>query len=389
MKRRNRIIVALAVVAGSLGAVVLLTKLSVGSRGPLSGLFERAGTAVGSLEQAIRRRVVGPGRAQDLAWVERYRTNVALLRQPDSVLLGAYESGIPASLEGVGGLERSLGLSLPIIQAYSAWGDKPEQRFPLRLVRAIWDYGSIPMITWEPWLVDFENSLHPDLPLRDARDKSGMGAVASGRYDFYIDAWAAEAAKFGKPIFVRFGHEMNDPYRYPWGPQNNTKEEYIAAWRRVVDRFRAAGADNVLWVWSPHVAYQYWELYYPGDAYVDWTATGVLNYGPIAQWSSWWSIAEIFGTRYAELEKFGKPLMLAEFGSLKVGGDRAAWYRDALTALPTRYPAVKAVLFFEVGRDQTVTYQTLDWTVAGDTAMARVIREAARGWAPGQSVGGR
>jgi beta-mannanase len=83
-------------------------------------------------------------------------------------------------------------------------------------------------------------------------------------------------------VFVRFAHEMNDPYRYPWGPQHNTKEEFIAAWRHVVERFRAAGAGNVIWVWSPHVAYEYWDLYYPGDEFVDWAATGVLNFGPIA-----------------------------------------------------------------------------------------------------------
>jgi hypothetical protein len=39
----------------------------------------------------------------------------------------------------------------------------------------------------------------------------------------------------------------------------------------------------------------HWELHYPGDAYVDWVATGALNSGPIAQWSQWWSFDKIFG----------------------------------------------------------------------------------------------
>jgi hypothetical protein len=277
-------------------------------------------------------------------------------------------------------------LPLPLIQIYVAWGDKPEQRFPLRIVSAIWDYGSLPVVTWEPWLTDFENVQHPNLPLRNVREQRGMAAVASGQYDFYIDAWAADAAQFGKPLMVRLGHEMNDPYRYPWGPQNNTKEEYIAMWRHVVGRFRAAGATNVLWVWSPHVAYEYWDLYYPGDEWVDWTATGVLNYGPIAHWSEWWSFDQIFGTRYARLAAFGKPIMVAEFGSLAVGGDRTAWYRDALGSLPAKYPMVKALLFFEVAGDQTVTYQRIDWTVSGDSALVQAIRQAAQRWAPGVST---
>jgi hypothetical protein len=379
MRRRYRILVVLSVIVGAVLGIVLLTRISVGARGPLSALGDRAGVVVAAIEQAARRRISGPGRAGEMTWLERYRQDITLLRRPDSILLGAYEGRLPASLEGVGELERTLGMQFPLIQIYTAWGDKPDQRFPLRLVRAIRDYGSIPVITWEPWLTDFENTLHPHLPLRTARDRHGMGAVAEGQYDFYLDAWAREAAEYAHPLMIRFGHEMNDPYRYPWGPQNNTKEEYIAAWRHVVERFRAAGATNVLWVWSPHVAYEYWELYYPGDEYVDWAATGALNYGPIAQWSQWWSFAEIFGTKYATLSALGKPIMVAEFGSLAVGGDRAAWYREALAALPHTYPAVKALLFFEVGRDQTVTYQAIDWRIATDSAVLGAIRETAGG----------
>jgi hypothetical protein len=245
-----------------------------------------------------------------------------------------------------------------------------------KTLTAIDRLGSIGMVTWEPWLATFESARHAHLPLREARDRHGLAHVARGDYDFYIDAWVTEAARFGKPVFVRLAHEMNDAYRYPWGPQHNTKEEFIAAWRHVVERARAAGATNIIWVWSPHVAYQFWELYYPGDAYVDWVATGVLNFGPIAQWSQWWSFAEIFGKHYPELKSFGKPIMVAEFGSLAVGGDRAAWYDQALRALPTEYPAVRALLFFNVQGDQTVTYQKVDWTVTGDSALVRVIADA-------------
>lgn len=383
MKRRYRIVVSLAVLAGAASAVLLLGRLSTSTRGPLAGTLERVGAGIAAVEFRVRRRFAGPGRAESLAWFDRYRRDADLLRRPDSLLLGAFEGAVPNTLDGVGTLEQSLGVSLPLIQVYTAWGDKPEQRFPLRMVTAIWDYGSLPVITWEPWLTDFESSLHAQLPLRNARDRGGMAAVAGGLYDFYIDRWATDAAAYGRPLLVRLGHEMNDPYRYPWGPQNNTKEEFIAMWRHVVGRFRAAGATNVLWVWSPHVAYQYWELYYPGNEWVDWTATGVLNYGPIAQWSMWWTFDQIFSTKYQELARFGKPVMVAEFGSLAVGGDRSAWYREALTSLPARYPMVKGLLFFEVARDQTITYQAIDWTVAQDSATLEAIRGAALPWAPG------
>jgi beta-mannanase len=175
---------------------------------------------------------------------------------------------------------------------------------------------------------------------------------------------------------------MNDPYRYPWGPQNNEPQHFIAAWRRVVDRFRAAGADNVVWVWAPHVAYAGYEVYWPGDDYVDWVATGALNYGTVAYWSQWWGFDLIFGQHYDFLAGFGKPLMIAELGSLAVGGDRAAWYRDALEGLTQRFPSVKAVLFFHVEGDATVTAQALDWSFTRDSTVTRAVREGLSGESP-------
>jgi len=379
--RRQRLVVVLVFLACAAASVAGLAALGSASTGPLSSALGWLGALTGSVEHRVRDRLEGPGRRTRLAWATPYRDGAERLRRPDVVLLGAYDGAIPRTLDGVVALEDRIGAPLPIVQAYAAWGDRPEQQFPVQLLTAIAGLGSIPLVTWEPWLSDFESGRHPEIALRDARDRHGLAAVARGDYDFYIDAWAASAARFGKPIMIRFGHEMNDPYRYPWGPQNNTKEEYVAAWRHVVDRFRRASATNVVWVWSPHVAYEYWDLYYPGDEYVDWVATGVLNFGPIAQWSKWWTVEEIFGTKYERLASFGKPIMIAELGSLAVGGDRATWYREALSSLPTRYPAVKGLLFFQVRDDQTVTYQKVDWTFTDDSLVTSAVRSSL-GWAP-------
>lgn len=378
MRRRDRLLLTATLLLGGLAGVGLLTAIGSAGDGPLSGFVSSVATVAGSLEHHLTRILSGPGRSANLKWFEQYRTRPELLRKPDAVLLGAFDGGIPATLDGVVKLEQQIGTTLPLIQLYTAWGDKPDEQFPAEVVTAIWDMGSIPIITWEPWLNDFESARHSTVALRETRDRHGMGAVARGDYDFYVDQWAAEATKFGKPIFVRFGHEMNDPYRYPWGPQNNSKEDYIAAYRHVVQRFRQDGAKDVIWVWSPHLAYKYWETYYPGDKYVDWVATGALNYGPIAQWSQWWSFQEIFGAKYPALAAFGKPIMIAEFGSLAVGGDRAAWYRDALADFPTRFPAVRSVVFFNVKSDQSATQQKVDWTFADDTLTLHAVARAAQ-----------
>jgi hypothetical protein len=380
MKRRHRIAVVAAFLVCAAGAVMGLSALGTASEGPLSATLGWLGAVTAVIEHRVRDRLRGTPRRSTLAWLEPYRTSAERLRNPDVTLLGAFDGDAPRTLDGVLALEARVRAPMALMQVYGAWGDKPKQQFPVSVLTAIEGLGSIPLVTWEPWLTDFESARHPGIPLRDGRDQHGLAAVARGDYDFYIDAWAAQAARFKQPFFVRFAHEMNDPYRYPWGPQNNTKEEYIGAWRHVIDRFRRAGATNVLWVWSPHVAYEYWDLYYPGDAYVDWVATGVLNFGPIAQWSRWWSVAEIFGTKYERLASFGKPVMIAEFGSLAVGGDRAAWYRDALASMPVKYPAVRALVFFQARDDQTVTYQRVDWTFTSDSLVTQAVRESL-GWA--------
>ncbi|MFN2316713.1 MAG: glycoside hydrolase family 26 protein [Gemmatimonadales bacterium] len=380
MKRHHRVLVSVLVVAISVVLVGSLVLVGRESGGPIRAALDAVGGVVSRTEARMARRLRGPGRAEALQWLAPIRTNADSLRQPGEILLGAFTDEIPASLDGVLRLEDSLGTALAVIQAYTAWGDRPDQQFPRRIVEAIRDLGSIPLVTWEPWLVDFENRLHPHLPLRDDRDRGGLAAIAAGQYDFYLDAWAREAVRFGSPLLVRLAHEMNDAYRYPWGPHNNQPADFVAAWRHVVERFRAAGAHNVVWVWAPHVAYEGYEWFYPGDDVVDWVGTGTLNYGTVALWSQWWSFDEIFGRHYERLAGFGKPIMIAEFGTLAVGGDRPAWYRAALADLPARFPLVRALLFFHVKADATITYQALDWAFTEDGASLAAIREAVRGW---------
>ncbi len=145
--------------ASSIAVVGLLTRFNSASEGPIAGTLDWLGTTVGSIEHGIRQRLKGGlGRSGELAWFGPYRTDADRLRHPDAVLLGAYDSAIPETLDGVVELERTIGTTLPLVQLYAAWGDKPGQRFPVQLATAIWDMGSAPVITWEPWLTDFENT---------------------------------------------------------------------------------------------------------------------------------------------------------------------------------------------------------------------------------------
>jgi hypothetical protein len=365
---------ALATLAATLLGVTYLREIAGTG---LSRYAAEAGAWLGSTELALSNAAaerIG-GRAI------RDRSELA---RPRSLLLGAHDDGLPSSVSGLLALEKALSEPLLFMQLYNAWGDGSDHTFPIREARAVWAAGSVPLITWEPWLSAFDSGKHEHLRPVSERDHGGLADIAAGHYDFYVDAWARTAAAFEHPLFVRFAHEMNDSYRYPWGPSHNPNpEHFVAAFRHVVQRFRAAGALNVLWVWAPSISYAGYETRYPGASFVDWVGTGVLNYGNAARWSRFQSADEILRAHYARLAAYGKPLMIAEFGSVASGGDRARWYEDALAMLPRSYPAVRALLFFHVQTDRTVTNEPLRWSFADDVS---VVAAARRGLARGRAA---
>ncbi|HET7706813.1 MAG TPA: glycosyl hydrolase [Thermoanaerobaculia bacterium] len=342
----------------------------------LDWISQRASDAEGAALTSVRQNA----RRDYLEPMKPTLESVAALKNPPKILFGAYDGGFPHDTSGFAKLETQVRYRFPIISFYSAWGDQPDQQFPVRMVETIDRLGSVPMITWEPWVTDFDNRLRPNLPSKADREYASLAAIAKGEYDFYVSPWAEAAARFGKPMFLRFAHEMNDPYRYPWGPQNgNRPDDFIAAWRRVHDIFQKKGATNVIWVWSPHISMPWFEYYYPGDHVVDWVGMGILNYGTVASWSRWWSLHQILDKAYPTLAKFNKPMMIAEMGTLAQGGDVLVWYQQAFYQLEHTYGRVRSIIFFNQPNDVTMSSYPLNWTVGQDPRAAEfVAKELAR-----------
>ncbi|MGZ8708976.1 MAG: glycoside hydrolase family 26 protein [Thermoanaerobaculia bacterium] len=322
------------------------------------------------------RNARGASRAEYLAPMRTTLNSVTALRTPSSMLFGIYDGGFPNTFAGLEQLEARVNYKFPIVSFYSAWGDKPTQQFPIRMAETVHAMGSVPMITWEPWVVDFDERLRTNLPPVAEREYASLAAIARGEYDFYIAPWARAAAAYRHPVLLRFAHEMNDPYRYPWGPQNgNRPDDFVAAWKHVHLVFQKMGATNVLWVWSPHISMPWFEYYYPGAEYVDWIGVGVLNYGTIASWSRWWSFHQILEKAYPQLLNLQKPIMISEFGTLSQGGDMAEWYRQAFYHMTHTYSrGVRAVVFFNQANDITISPEyPLDWTVTQNVRATEVV----------------
>ena len=380
VKRSNRIFTTLGAIVLGIALVALIVFAGDKTRGPLENLFTSMSDMVRKIEKHFilqKREGIRKGK---LAWFTAYKSNLDSLKHPKTILLGAFDNNTTESFASIIDLEDTLKTSFPLIHLFTAWGSKPEQEFPKEQVEAILACGSLPVITWEPWLTDFDAGDYPHLRKKEQRDKGGLADVAQGDYDTYISTWAKEVKSVQEPVFLRIGHEMNDPYRYPWGPHNNSAEDFIDAWKHIFHLFDSIGARNVIWIWSPHPAHGFYEAFYPGDEFVDYVGVTALNYGVVANWSKWWTFQEIAGNYYQELAAFNKPLMITEFGSLVIGGNRSEWFGEALADLPEKYPKVKSILFFHFSNDNTTTEQSLNWYIIDDTITTRTIINQLQQW---------
>ncbi len=258
-KRLFNVLIALVI---GYSVIYGLAAVSKSSKGPLGGFLENMGDMVQNIEHDAILGKREKNREDKLSWFKDQRKNKHSLLKTKYILFGASDDSKGESYENIINLEDSLALTFPIIHIYKAWGENPEYKFPKNEVNAIVRIGSVPMITWEPWLGKFSKENFPKIKDPEIRNNHGLKSVANGDYDLFIKEWAAEAKKVGYPIYLRMGHEMNDPYRYPWGPQNNDPSEFVAAFRPVHDVFDSVGAYNVIWIWSPHLTYGKFKEYY-------------------------------------------------------------------------------------------------------------------------------
>ena len=285
---------------------------------------------------------------------------------------GAYidfgETEDDVTLEQIEGFEEAVGKRQAIVASSSYWG---EQSFPLHNLEIITRHNAIPLIYWSPWDKPYVMERGPD--------RFSLNAIVAGKWDAYIDSWARQAKSFERPIFVAWGLEMNGNW-FPWsgcfygGGEQISKDVYAGpdlykrAYRYVVDRVRAIGAQNIIWVFHAE-DYSYpvdkWNQlaeYYPGDDYVDWL--GMSAYGKQFRDEPWVSASETMINAYDDLCKLNrnKPVMLAEWGigEFPKVGDKAQWITEAFQVMKTRFPRLKAAVFWsERWENDDGTYSNL------------------------------
>lgn len=276
----------------------------------------------------------------------------ALLPPAGRRLWGLYRPELPWDDRRLDSLSAAFGTVPGVASWYQSWGDGGDHAFKTEAVREASRRGLAAMVTWEPWLSEFR-----DRPVLDP--ESSLVRVARGDYDGYVREWARAAVRARRPFFLRPMHELGNPW-YGWSVQHgNPPAVQIAAWRRIVGIFRAEGARNVAFVWTPYETAD--TLAWPGSEWVDWIGLDVFNYGDLDH-GSWLPFAALLEHQLAPVRRFGKPVLVAEVGTSAVGGDPSDWWRDTFASLGGgAFPEVRAVVAFDDPAWRHASGVLVDW----------------------------
>lgn len=277
------------------------------------------------------------------------------------------------ALEMVEDFETLVGKHQAIIASSSYWG---EQDFPTANLKVVWRHGSLPLVFWSPWDKPYTQNRGPD--------KFSLTSIIEGKWDAYIDKWGDAARDFGHPMIVSFANEMNGEW-FPWcgiyygadqwdDAAKNWKgpETFRRAYRHVVDRVRARGATNVKWMFHtnnysyPMETWNFAPAYFPGSDYVDWL--GLSVYGQQFKDEPNPDIKSLVDWPYQEMCGLDptKPVMIAEWAtgefpnSFNGGIRKPEWIQRALYQFRTRYPRVKAAVYWhERWQNEDQSYSNL------------------------------
>ncbi len=286
---------------------------------------------------------------QDIA--ESGGSTITATQESSGAFMGIYHPDAPFEKGVLKQLREKTKGNIAVMMWFQPWGQSGRFKFNVEAMAEVREEGVVPMISWEPW----DPGPNPrDLKIPESEPKYKLSNLLRGDADPYIREWASDVATYGGPIFLRPMHEMNGNW-YPWGGTVNGNEptEFVEVWRHIYRIFEEVGATNVTWVWSinvnglPREERNRSEVYYPGDEFVDWVGISGFNWGAAESWSKWESFSDVFESTYRRLAEYGKPIMITEFSSVEVGGDKAKWIDETFDAIKSEYPEIRGLVWYD------------------------------------------
>ncbi len=191
------------------------------------------------------------------------------------------------------------------------------------------------LITVEPWTWTQDERNTPQA-LRDG--------ILSGRYDVNMREICGVVDTLQSPASIRWGHEMEHADGQfiwaGWAP-----EDYIAAYRRMVEVCRAA-APRTRFVWSP-LGHVNLTEYYPGADVVDIVGLSIFGFQTFEHdiLGRELRYEDLLRERYARVAPFRKPVIVAELGYTGNADYVQAW-EDAVRVPHPEMAYLVGVVYF-------------------------------------------
>ena len=199
-----------------------------------------------------------------------------------------YEPDAPNSYNDIDQFAQKIGRQPNLVSYYSHWNVP----FNLSFATTAAQHGAVTLVQIAP-------------------RNTSLQSITSGKYDSYLLKYALTVKRFGHPVILSFGHEMNGNW-YSWSFQHTSPHVFVAAWRHIVNLFREAGTTNVTWLWTVNIVGQPNHApqptpWWPGSSYVNWV--GIDGYYR----NSSIGFASVFGPTIADVRQLtNDPILIAE-----------------------------------------------------------------------------
>jgi mannan endo-1,4-beta-mannosidase len=257
--------------------------------------------------------------------------------------LGVYEPGSPPPFAEVATFGQAVGRMPNLAGYYSGWPVPFDTSFADVLRR----HGIAVVVQMDP-------------------TDASVAGIAYGSYDSYLRSYADSVRKFGGPVVIGFGHEMNAGW-YSWGYGHVRPAVFIAAWRHIVTVFRQQGADNVTWLWTVQgqvpgtgPVWSWW----PGSKYVTWVGIDGYYYRPSDTFGA------VFGTTIDQVRHLtDKPILLSETAVGPLAG-QSAKIQDLFRGLAEA--KTLGLIWFDIAQDDGIYHQ--DWRIEGSKTAQQAFR---------------
>ena len=216
----------------------------------------------------------------------------------DSVI-GVYTHDSPASYAGVTTFTNLTQVKPNMVVYYSGWLEPFQAGFAATVARE----GAVLLIQMNP-------------------TDASVAAVASGKYDAYLETYAEAVRAYRHPVILSFGHEMNGSW-YTWGYKHTSPAVFVAAWQHIVNVFRTQKAENVTWLWTINAIHQKNGVpapgpWWPGSSYVNWIGIDGYYTSPSSVFAS------VFGPTIVYVRAFTHdPILITETSATPAVGQPA------------------------------------------------------------------